>query len=381
MSYSMSDLLQLMVSEGAADLHLRVNTAPVIRLHGVLHRVDGPPLRPEDTEELMRSITSEDHIQHVRERGGADFAFAFGEIARFRVSVFKEKGNFGLVLRQIPTKLLTLEQIGIPVSVKELLYKPRGLVLVTGPTGSGKTTTLASMINIINQERDDAHIITIEDPIEYYHTHKKAVITQREVHVDVPNFAEGLRRALRQDPDIILVGEMRDLETIEAAITAAETGHLVFGTLHTTGAAKTIDRITNAFPTNQQEQIRIQLSTVLQAVISQLLLPRHDKPGRVAVFEIMINTPSIGALIRDNKTFRINSDIQTGAQYGMVTLDGFLMEKYAQGLISREELITKSQDPITVQAKLQEFELARAVGAAGGGGHSAPPAPPAPPKR
>ncbi len=380
MSYSMSDLLQLMVSEGAADLHLRVNTAPVIRLHGVLHRVDGPPLRPEDTEELMRSITSEDHIQHVRERGGADFAFAFGEMARFRVSVFKEKGNFGMVLRQIPTKLFTLEQIGIPLSVRELLYKPRGLILVTGPTGSGKTTTLASMINIINQERDDAHIITIEDPIEYYHTHKKAVITQREVHVDVPNFAEGLRRALRQDPDIILVGEMRDLETIEAAITAAETGHLVFGTLHTTGAAKTIDRITNAFPTNQQEQIRIQLSTVLQAVISQLLLPRHDKPGRVAVFEIMINTPSVGALIRDNKTFRINSDIQTGAKYGMVTLDGFLMDKYAQGVISREELITKSQDPITVQAKLQEFELARAVGGAGGGS-SAPSAPPAPPKR
>lgn len=382
MSYSMSDLLQLMVSEGAADLHLRVNTAPVIRLHGVLHRVDGPPLRPEDTEELMRSITSEDHIQHVRERGGADFGFAFGDMARFRVSVFKEKGNFGMVLRQIPSKLLTLEQIGIPMSVRELLYKPRGLVLVTGPTGSGKTTTLASMINIINQERDDAHIITIEDPIEYYHTHKKAVVTQREVHIDVPNFAEGLRRALRQDPDIILVGEMRDLETIEAAITAAETGHLVFGTLHTTGAAKTIDRITNAFPTNQQEQIRIQLSTVMQAVISQLLLPRHDKPGRVAIFEIMINTPSIGALIRDNKTFRINSDIQTGAKYGMVTLDGFLMEKYAQGMISREEVITKSQDPVTIQAKLQEYELARAMGTSGGGGPAGgPPAPPAPPKR
>lgn len=383
MSYSMSDLLQLMVSEGAADLHLRVNTAPVIRLHGVLHRVDGPPLKPEDTEALMRSITSEDHIQHVRERGGADFGFAFGEMARFRVSVFKEKGNFGMVLRQIPSKLLTLEQIGIPMSVKELLYKPRGLVLVTGPTGSGKTTTLASMINIINQERDDAHIITIEDPIEYYHTHKKAVITQREVHVDVPNFAEGLRRALRQDPDIILVGEMRDLETIDAAITAAETGHLVFGTLHTTGAAKTIDRITNAFPTNQQEQIRIQLSTVLQAVISQLLLPRHDKPGRVAAFEIMINTPSVGALIRDNKTFRINSDIQTGAKYGMVTLDGFLMDKYSQGLISREEVITKSQDPITIQAKLQEYELARAMGTSGsGGGHAGgASAPPAPPKR
>lgn len=374
----MSDLLQLVVTEGAADLHIRVGTAPVIRLHGILHRVDGPPLKPEDTEELMRSITSEDHIQHVRERGGADFGFAFGEMARFRVSVFKEKGNFGMVLRQIPSKLLTMEQIGIPMSVKELLYKPRGLVLVTGPTGSGKTTTLASMINIINEERDDAHIITIEDPIEYYHKHKKAVVTQREVHVDVPNFAEGLRRALRQDPDIILVGEMRDLETIDAAITAAETGHLVFGTLHTTGAAKTIDRITNAFPTNQQEQIRIQLSTVLQAVISQLLLPRHDKPGRVAIFEIMINTPSIGALIRDNKTFRINSDIQTGAKYGMVTLDGYLMEKYMAGMISREEVITKSQDTITVQAKLQEYELARAMGATEGKGK--PGQPPPPPK-
>jgi len=395
MAYSMSDLLQLVVAEGASDLHLRVGTSPVLRIHGILNRIEGPPVTPEDTEELMRSITSEDHIQHVRERGGADFGFAFGELARFRVSVFKEKGNFGVVLRQIPSKLLTLEQIGIPPSVKELLYKPRGLVLVTGPTGSGKTTTLASMINIINLERDDAHIITIEDPIEYYHTHKKSIVTQREIHVDVPNFAEALRRALRQDPDVILVGEMRDLETIDAAITAAETGHLVFGTLHTTGAAKTIDRIVNAFPVNQQEQIRIQLSTVLQAVISQLLIPRHDKPGRVAVFEVMINTPSVAALIRDNKTFRINSDIQTGAKYGMVTLDGFVMEKYMAGLISREEVITKAQDPVTAQAKLQEYELARAVGATMGGGPSggmphggAPPPlpgggppPPPPPKR
>ena len=364
MSYQMSDLLQLMVSEGAADLHIRVGTPPVIRLHGVLHRVEGPPLRPEDTEELMRSITSEDHIQHVRERGGADFGFAFGELARFRVSVFKEKGNFGLVLRQIPSKLLTFEQIGLPPSVKELLWKPRGLVLVTGPTGSGKTTTLASMINIINEERDDAHLITIEDPIEYYHKHKKGLVTQREVNVDVPNFAEALRRALRQDPDVILVGELRDLETMEAAIAAAETGHLVFGTLHTTGAAKTIDRIVNAFPTNQQEQIRIQLSTVLQAVISQLLLPRSDKPGRVAIFEIMINTPSISALIRDNKTFRINSDIQTGAKYGMVTLDSFLLDKYNAGLISQHEVITKSQDPTSILAKLQEMEAAKAATAA-----------------
>src|SRR3989475_5156670 len=362
MSYSMSDLLQLVVSEGATDRQVRVGTAPTIRVHGILHRVEGPALKAEDTEELMRSITSEDHIQHVRERGGADFGFAFGDLARFRVSVFKEKGNFGVVLRQIANKLLTMEQIGIPPSVKEMLYKPRGLCLVTGPTGSGKTTTLASMINIINEERDEAHIITIEDPIEYYHTHKKAIVTQREVHVDVPNFAEALRRALRQDPDVILVGELRDLETMEAAITAAETGHLVFGTLHTTGASKTIDRIVNAFPTNQQEMVRIQLSTVLQSLISQLLLPRIDKPGRIAIFEIMINTPSVGALIRDNKTFRINSDIQTGAKYGMVTLDSFLMDKYREGMIAREEVIMKAQDAVTTQAKLQEMELAQAMG-------------------
>ncbi len=358
----MSDLLQLVVSEGASDLHIRVGCAPTIRVHGILHRVEGPALKPEDAEELMRSITSEEHIQQVRERGGADFAFAFGEAARFRVSVFKEKGNFGMVLRQIPSKMLTFEQIGMPESIKELLFKPRGLILVTGPTGSGKTTTLASLLNIVNETREEVHLITIEDPIEYYHKQKKALITQREVHVDVPNFAEALRRALRQDPDMILVGEMRDLETIEAAITAAETGHLVFGTLHTTGAAKTIDRLTNAFPTNQQEMVRIQLSTVLQAVISQLLIPRIDKPGRVAAFEVMINTPSIAALIRDNKTFRIQSDIQTGMKYGMVTLDSFLIDKYLAGMIAREEVINKSQDPTTIMAKLQELDLAQAVG-------------------
>ena len=363
MSYSMSDLLQLVVSENASDLHLRVGIPPVIRVHGVLHRVEGPLLNNDDTEALMRSITSEDHVQQVRERGTVDFGFAFGELARFRVSVFKERGQFAAVLRQIPSRLLTMEQIGLPPSVRELLYKPRGLVLVTGPTGSGKTTTLASMIDIINRERDDAHIITVEDPIEYYHKHKKSIVTQREVNVDVPTFSEALRRSLRQDPDVVLVGELRDLETIDAAVTAAETGHLVFGTLHTTGAAKTIDRIVNAFPITQQEQIRIQLSTVLQAVISQLLIPRCDKPGRVAVFEIMVNTPSVAALIRDNKTFRINSDIQTGAKYGMVTLDSFLLDKYQLGMISQDEVITKAQDPTSVILKLQELEAAKAASA------------------
>jgi twitching motility protein PilT len=248
--------------------------------------------------------------------------------------------------------LLSLDQIGLPPSIKDLLYRPRGLILVTGPTGSGKTTTLASMMDVINMERD-CHIITIEDPVEYYHPHKKSVVTQREIGVDVPNFAEALRRGLRQDPDVILVGEMRDLETMEAAITAAETGHLVFATLHTTGAARTVDRIVDAFPTNQQEQIRTQLASSILAVISQLLLVKATGKGRIACFEIMISTPSIQALIRDNKTFRITSDIQTGAKFGMVTLDANLLSLYERGLISYGDLITKAQDPQAILNRLQ----------------------------
>ncbi len=352
MSAQMEDLLQVMVDEGGSDLHIRVGVPPVIRLHGKLVHMDLPVMQPEDTENMMKAITSEAHIQKVREQGGTDYGFAFGEAARFRVSVFKERGNFGMVLRQIPSKLMTLEQIGLPPSVKDILFRPRGLVLVTGPTGSGKTTTLASMIDIINQE-EDCHIITIEDPVEYYHPHKKSIVTQREVGVDVPDFAEALRRGLRQDPDCILVGEMRDLETMEAAITAAETGHLVFATLHTTGAARTVDRIVDAFPTDQQEQIRTQLASSIIAVISQVLLVRADGKGRVACFEIMITTPSIQALIRDNKTFRITSDIQTGAKYGMMTLDSNLMSLYERGLISYGDLITIAQDPQSIVAKLQ----------------------------
>jgi twitching motility protein PilT len=352
----MSDLLQLAVEEGASDLHLAVNSPPVLRLHGSLSPLDTAPLTAEDTERLMKSITSADHQQRVRENGGTDFGFSFGESARFRVSVFKTRGNIGLVLRQIPSKFLSLEEIGLPPQVKELLYKTRGLILVTGPTGSGKTTTLASMINVINQERD-CHIVTVEDPIEYYHTHKKSLITQRELGVDVPSFKESLKRALRQDPDVILVGEMRDLETMEAAITAAETGHLVFATLHTTGAAHTVDRIVDAFSSDQQEQIRTQLSVGIVGVISQLLLVKPDGKGRVAAFEIMITTPSISALIRDNKTFRITSDIQTGAKYGMITLDTHLMILYKEGLIRYEDLITKAQDPDSIVQKLQEEGL------------------------
>jgi twitching motility protein PilT len=358
MSIQMDDLLQVVVDEGASDLHIRVGVPPVIRLHGSLVPMDLPILVAEDTENLMKAITSESHIQRVREQGGTDFGFAYGDQARFRVSVFKEKGNHGLVLRQIPSKLMSLEQIGLPPSIKDLLFRPRGLILVTGPTGSGKTTTLASMIDVVNIERD-CHIITVEDPIEYYHPHKKSIVTQREIGVDVPDFAEALRRGLRQDPDCILVGEMRDLETMEAAITAAETGHLVFATLHTTGAARTVDRIVDAFPTDQQEQIRTQLASSILAVISQLLLVRTDSKGRVACFEIMITTPSIQALIRDNKTFRITSDIQTGAKFGMVTLDANLMALYEKGLISYGDLVTKAQDPQSILAKMQGEQTVR----------------------
>lgn len=351
-SYGMNDLLAIVVEEGASDLHVSVGLPPMLRLHGGLQAVECPALKPEDTERLMKSITSESNQQKVREIGGVDFGFSFGEKARFRVSVFRERGNIGMALRQIPSKLMSLDQLGLPAQVKELLYRPRGLILVTGPTGSGKTTTLASMIDLINTERD-CHIITVEDPIEYYHQHKRSIITQREIGVDVPNFKEALRRALRQDPDVILVGEMRDLETMEAAITAAETGHLVFATLHTTGAARTVDRIVDAFPTNQQEQVRTQLSSTLVAAISQLLIVRKDKPGRIAAFELMITTPSIQSLIRDNKTFRIVSDIQTGAKWGMVTLDAHLLSLFEKGLISYENMIVKAQDLESLTAKLQ----------------------------
>jgi len=354
----MSDLLQLAFDEGASDLHLRVGVPPILRIHGALNPLDEAPLTPDDTERLMKSITSAEHQQKVRERGGTDFGFGFGEVARFRVSVFKDKGNVGVVLRLIPSKLLTLEQIGLPMQIKELLFRPRGLILVTGPTGSGKSTTLASMLNVINIERD-CHIVTIEDPIEYYHNHRKSIVTQREVGVDVPSFAEAIIRGLRQDPDVILVGEMRDLETMQAAITAAETGHLVFATLHTTGAATTVDRIVDAFPTDRQEQVRTQLSVGLVAVISQLLLPRADKTGRVAAFEVMISTPAIRARIRDNKTFQITSDIQTGAKFGMTTLDAHLLELYLKGWIHYDDVITKSQDPDTLVAKLKEELKAR----------------------
>ena len=348
----MNDLLELVCEQGASDLHLQVNQAPTLRISGAMVTVDGPKLTAQDTENLMKAITSTGHQEQLKTQGGADFGFAYESKARFRVSVLRARGVIGIVLRQIPNDLFSLSEIGLPESIKELISRPRGLILVTGPTGSGKSTTLASMINWINEHRD-GHIITVEDPIEYFHDHKKCIVTQREVGTDVTSFSDAIRGALRQDPDVILVGEMRDLETIEAAVAAAETGHLVFATLHTTGAARTVDRIVDAFPANMKDQMRTQLASSIVAVISQVLC-RKIGGGRIASLEIMVTTTSISQLIRENKTFRITSDIQTGGSRGMITLDAHLLSLYNRELISAEEALSKSQDVTAVRAKLIE---------------------------
>ena len=278
---------------------------------------------------------------------------------RFRANFYKTINGPAAVLRRVESKIPSMDDFNLPPALYDIIDFHKGLVLVTGPTGSGKSTTLAAIVNEINKTKTH-NILTVEDPVEFIHKDDKSIISHREVGKQTQTFANALRAALREDPDVILVGELRDLETVSLAITAAETGHLVFGTLHTTGAAKTIDRIVNAFPTNQQNTIRIQLSTVLESVISQLLCPRADKPGRVAVFEIMNRPPSIAALIRDNKTYRINSDIQTGAKYGMVNLDSYMLEKYQAGLISEDEVITKAQDPGTIMDKLRSVQAGMA---------------------
>ena len=337
-------LLETVVREGVSDLHLTTKQPPVVRLDGRMVQLETKVLDNDDMVGLMKSITPERNQQELQEVGGTDFGFAFGDKARFRVAVFKQRGDIAMVLRQIPNLFLTFEQLGLPTEpIQKLLERPRGLFLVTGPTGSGKTTTLASMINHMNDTMDH-HVITLEDPIEYYHQHKGCTINQRAIGVDVPSFAEALRRALRMDPDVILVGEMRDLETIESAITAAETGHVVFGTLHTTGAQGTVNRIIDAFPSNQQDQIRVQLSTALIGILSQQLLHKIPK-GRVAAYELLVLTPAIQNLIREGKTFRINSSIQTGRKYGMQLLDDHLFTLWKNGLCEEQDVILKSNLP------------------------------------
>lgn len=350
-SVQMDRLLDTIVRQRASDLHISIGRPPTVRLHGRLRSLATKVLEPEDTMSLMKQITPERNQQQLQEHGGSDFGMAFKDLARFRVSIFKQRGAVSMVLRQIPNKLFTFEQIGLPGICLELIRRPRGLFLVTGPTGSGKSSSLATMIDIINNTLE-RHIVTVEDPIEFYHFHKKSVVNQREVGEDVPSFAEALKRVLRQDPDVILVGEMRDLETIEAAIRAAETGHLVFGTLHTTGAAGTINRIIDAFPTNQQEQIRVQLSTALIAVLSQVLLKRKDAPGRVAGYEFLMITPAIANLIRENKTYRIDSAIQTGRKFSMQLLDDHLWRLFEAGTIDAEEMMDFAKNPGAIRDKI-----------------------------
>jgi len=336
-------LLQACVKQGASDIHLTTGQPPVFRLHGRMRRLETKMLEPDDTVALMKSIAPERCQRELQETGGADFGFAFGDQARFRVSIFKQRGQIAMVLRQIPTEKLSPEQLGCPEVCTDIALKPRGLFLVTGPTGSGKSTTLASLVDYIN-ENVDHHIITIEDPIEFYHYHKKATVNQREVGVDVPSFAEAIRRALRQDPDVILVGELRDLDTMEAAITAAETGHIVFGTLHTNSAQGTVNRIIDAFPGNLQDQIRTQLSVALIAVLAQQLLPRIGG-GRCAAYELLVVTSAVANLIRENKTFRINSSIQTGAKHGMILMDDALFNLWKAEKCTIEEVLAKAQLP------------------------------------
>ena len=349
-----TELLDKVVDMNASDMHMLVGEPPTLRIHGHLHRLEEyGQLAPEQTEQFMREVSPQRAQTELEEVQGADFGFSFGNRARFRVSIFMQKGTVSLNMRLIPYKLLSFEEIGLDERLQRLLYAPRGLFLVTGPTGSGKTTTLATMVDYINENRD-CHIITIEDPIEYYHTPKKSIITQREVGNDVPSFAIGVIKSLRQDPDVILVGEMRDLATISAAVTAAETGHLVFSTLHTTGSARTVDRIVDVFPFDQQEQIRTQLSGNLICVLSQLLLPKRDGHGRIAVFETMVATPAIQHLIRDKKTYAIFSAIQTGQQLGMNTLDHSLWDRYQRGLIERNEMLRAAEKPDELLEKLGE---------------------------
>ena len=349
-SIQIDKLLETVVKEKVSDLHISCGQPPVCRVGGHMVRLETKTLEPEDTVSLMKSITPERNQQELQEVGTTDFGFAFGTKARFRVSVFKQKGKISMVLRRIPTDFLTFEQLGLPPVIVDLIQRPRGLLLVTGPTGSGKTTSLASMINWLN-ENCDHHIITLEDPIEYYHDHKKSTINQREIGVDCPSFSEALRRALRQDPDCILVGELRDLETIESAITAAETGHVVFGTLHTTGAQGTVDRIIDVFPTNQQEQIRTQLSSSIIAVLSQQLLSRKPK-GMVAAYEFMVVTSAIANLIREGKTFRINSALQTGRKYGMQLMDDALFNLWKNQLCEERDVIVKANSPDDLRDKI-----------------------------
>lgn len=347
---------KLMVNTQASDLHLSVGNPPLLRIHGELQRVKYKILEEEELREMLYEIASEEIIKKFEEQGEVDFGYEFPGVARFRVNYFKQRKGIAAAFRLIPNKIKTIEELGLPSLLNKLALLPRGLVLITGPTGSGKSTTLAAIIDYANRMRYD-HIITIEDPIEFVHEPKNCLINQREVGVHTKSFANALRAALREDPDIILVGEMRDLETISLAIEAALTGHLVFSTLHTIGSAQTVSRIIEAFPPEERDQIRIALAESLRAVVSQNMFKRVDKPGRIVATEIMIATPAIRNLIRENKIHQIPSLIQTGKKYGMMSLDDCIMDYLKKGFISPEEAFIKAIDKSRFLPFVQNKEI------------------------
>ncbi len=340
---NLEQVIKAAYNNNASDIHITSGTPPVIRCSGELLRVGEEKMMPADTEAIAKEIFAiADYSKKFEENGEADFSFAFGDYGRFRANVYKQRGSTAIAIRLIPKEIPALSTLRIPESIVKLSEKNRGLILVTGPTGAGKSTTLAALINLINETRN-CHIITLEDPIEYLHRHKTGIVNQREIGIDSHSFASALRAALREDPDVIMIGEMRDQETISTALTAAETGHLVFGTLHTMGAAKTIDRIVDSFIENQQQQVRVQLASVLQSVITQQLIPSNDV--LVPAFEVMMVTHGISNLIREGKTHQIDNLIQTGNRYGMQTMDGTLMGLYKQGKITREDVMAYCFDP------------------------------------
>ncbi len=362
MQSGLSDYLFDAIGMGASDLHVTAGLPPMVRVSGEVHPLDYPTLTPNATRELIYDILSNDQRQRLENDWELDFSYSLPRTARFRVNVYFQRGSLGAAFRTIPHEIKNLGELGLPKGVEDMTEKPRGLVLVTGPTGSGKSTTLASMIDRINESRNE-HIMSVEDPIEFLHQHKNCIVNQREVNQDTRSFAQALKHVLRQDPDVILVGEMRDLETISLAVTAAETGHLVFGTLHTQDAPQTVDRIIDVFPSHQQSQIRTQLANALQGVITQTLIPRRDGEGRVVACEVLVPTPGVRNLIREGKNHQIYSAMQTGGKFGMQTMDAALVELVRRGLISQQEAERRSSNP----EELRRLAGGTSVGANAGG--------------
>ncbi|MBR4086099.1 MAG: type IV pilus twitching motility protein PilT [Lachnospiraceae bacterium] len=348
---TIEEILTAAKEAGASDVHLTVGIPPKMRVNGNLVTMDFPKMLPADTLDVVLSIMTESQRDRYEEKGEYDMSFAIPNVARYRVNVFKQRGSAALAFRVVATEIPSPEKLGVPESVIDLYQRKRGLILVTGPTGSGKSTTLAAIIDKVNSNRD-AHIITLEDPIEYLHQHKMSMVNQREIGLDSENYANALRAALREDPDVILVGEMRDFETISVAITAAETGHLVLSTLHTIGAASTVDRVIDVFPPHQQQQIRVQLSNVLEAVISQQLIPTSDGRGRCAAFEVMHANHAVRNLIREGKSHQLMSIIQTNRKIGMITMDDAILQLYYDGKIDRELAIQFAQDVDGMEQKI-----------------------------